>query len=110
MSKLRHTPGRWEARINSDQICVISTALRFPEDVIAVLLDKYEGPRRLGKINLEHWEKHLQAAKANARLITAAPDMLLALQLVAERDDLLLKDPTVYKAVFEAILKAEGRE
>ena len=106
----KHTPGPWRVRPNAanwravcDAIgCSASEAVLSEDTAVALVVAS--GPHPFGKV---------PPTKFNARLIAAAPDLLVALQdLVALLPDPELDDDDVQKALVRnalaAIAKAEG--
>lgn len=108
----KHTPGPWEVHNGTDVYPVGDYKARFyvadcdPDDapLASKILEPGDHPRT---------DATYEQAKANARLIAAAPEMLEALKLAEG----LLREPyetgvlgeDAYHAIASAISKAEGR-
>jgi hypothetical protein len=97
---MTHTPGPWlrESEINSEGSDWILVTKDYAE-IVDLRLDD-------GLVVSE------QEQEANARLISAAPELLNALRGVAERwdKDDEADDPVLGAVIRSAIAKAEGRE
>ena len=71
------TPGPWEVR---NETCIVSTAPPDPED--EYFYDHDDGDCRWVAETTTHYEGSDPYSLANARLISAAPEMLVALKLL----------------------------
>ena len=95
MSAIKYTPGPWETRFGAtDQVFVADGGPR-----ICVVMPKHQEPYRA----------YAEDA-ANARLISAAPELLEALQRVVKADDDQALDSGDIDVARAAIAKATGSD
>lgn len=106
----KHTPGPWFHNAhpydNQDEYVLNIEPTDETKSIEFVNSQLATVHRNTNNFSLGLYRRTKEEAEANARLIAAAPELLDALKLVAEREDLLAADQTVLRAVFEALKKA----
>jgi hypothetical protein len=117
MSEATHTPGPWSVGFTEyDLVCADDGDSAIPYPAVSIVADREDGfnSKNVASVDLDLEDK--AEADANARLISAAPDLLEALEMVRDADEDCKKDghPTIPPAarlkIDRAIAKAAGKE
>lgn len=111
MAKTQHTPGPWSASLDMDgrhhHLAIMTENEAFKEE-------KWPYHPKIAGVYHGLWNAPRDIAKANARLIAAAPELLEACQYALKHlssDDKYLKDDALWSCVshfVRAIEKAGG--
>jgi len=94
---MSHTPGPWYAYREGDR----NRHFR-DQDSYTVMTPKHTEP-------VAHCGSYLMPAKANANLISAAPDLLSVAKKIVDDPSFEMLDTDICGALEKAIAKAEGR-
>lgn len=80
--KPQHTPGKWDIRYERDHFDSKQSTLRIIDPATT---GHPQGPLTLATINVAAFAPHMEEPLANARLMVAAPELLVALSNLLER-------------------------
>ena len=101
MSAPTHTPGPWLVHYERDAFDSAQSILKVTQ---GNTYSHPQGPLSLASVNVAAFAPHTDEALANAKLISAAPDLLAAL----DRLQAFPNDPRAHRQALDALTKARS--